>query len=313
MCPLLPLHCPNRLKEETELMREPGRLMTAMATPFRPDGTLDVNGASRLAMRLLETGTETIVVNGTTGESPVLSHEEKLLLFRTVREAVGDRAPVMMGTGTNCTADSVTLTREAEDAGADSILLVAPYYNRPPQEGLYQHFRTVAEATRLPVMLYNVPTRTVTDLLPGTVVRLSEVSNIFAVKEASGRLERTTEILAGARPGFRVYSGDDVSTLPMLALGAYGVVSVASHIVGPQINQMIGYYRSGEPEKATAAHVALAPLFAALSVTVNPIPLKCALKMLGLPGGNPRLPLVEATAAEAKIVRSALEQLKLLG
>ncbi|MCA1595592.1 MAG: 4-hydroxy-tetrahydrodipicolinate synthase [Chloroflexi bacterium] len=294
-------------------MREPGRLITAMATPFRDDGSLDEEGAGRLATVLVVTGTETVLVNGTTGESPVLSHDEKFRLLRAVRAAVGSRVPVMMGTGTNNTAESAALTREAEDAGADSILVVAPYYNKPPQEGLYQHFRVVAAATKLPVMLYNVPTRTVTDILPETVVRLTETENIFAIKEASGQITRTSEILAQARPGFRVYSGDDVSTLAMMALGAHGVVSVASHLVGRQIGSLIEAHLCGEPEKAAGIHRRLAPLIRALFVTVSPIPLKAALRLMGLPGGGLRLPLVEASPAEAAAVREALEELNLLG
>ncbi|MCA1596610.1 MAG: 4-hydroxy-tetrahydrodipicolinate synthase [Chloroflexi bacterium] len=294
-------------------VREPGRLITAMATPFRDDGSLDEEGAARLASHLVETGTETVLVNGTTGESPALSRDEKFRLFQAVRKEVGGRAPVMMGTGTYDTAESVRLTRQAEEAGADFILVVAPYYNKPPQEGLYQHFSAIAAATALPVMLYNVPTRTVTDILPETVIRLAETQNIFAIKEASGHINRTSEILSRARPGFRVYSGDDVSTLPMMSLGAHGVVSVASHVVGRQIHSLIEAHVCGEPEKAASIHRMLAPVFRALFITVSPIPLKAALRLLGLPGGGLRLPLIDASEAEVAAVREALEELNLLG
>ena len=292
-------------------MREPGRLITAMATPFCPDGSLDLDGTARLARHLVETGTECVVVSGTTGESPTLSHDEKLTLLDVVLGAVGDRIPVMMGTGTNSTSDSVTLTREAHQHGAGAALLVVPYYNKPTQEGLFQHFSTIAGATPIPVMLYNVPSRTVADLLPETVVRLSGVPNIFAVKEASGQVARTAEILSQARAGFRVYSGDDSLTLPILSLGGYGVVSVLANLSGEPLRAMIDAYLQGRPTVATEIHLAILPLLKALFITANPIPLKSALGMLGLPAGVPRLPLVSATPSEEAVIRKALDCLKI--
>lgn len=284
-----------------------------MATPFRADGSLDREGAARLAEHLVETGTETVLLNGTTGESPVLSHEEKFQLLDTVIEAVGKEVPVMMGTGTYSTAESVALTREAEAHGADSILLVVPYYNKPPQDGLFWHFSTIADETTLPVMLYNIPSRTVTDLQPKTIIRLAEIPNIFAVKEASGVVTRTAEILALAPPDFRVYAGDDATALPIMSLGGYGVVSVLGNIAGQQLRSMIDAVVDGKREDAAARYAALLPLLEALFVTVNPIPLKAALKMLDLPGGSPRLPLIDATPAEEAIVKKALQAVKLLG
>jgi 4-hydroxy-tetrahydrodipicolinate synthase len=288
-------------------MREPGRLMTAMATPFTPDGSLDRAGADRLARHLVGSGTTSVLVNGTTGESPTLTHDEKFRLLDIVSEALG--GGVWMGTGTNSTRESIDLTREAHERGAAGILLVAPYYNRPPQEGLYRHFAAIAETTDRPVMLYNVPTRTVTDILPDTVIRLSTIPNIIGIKEASGQINRTAEILAGARPGFRVYSGDDVATLPILALGGYGVVSVASHLVGRRIEAMIAAHLEGNTGEAARIHGELLPLLRALFVTTSPIPLKCALRLAGLPGGGVRPPLVEASAAEEAIVRRAMSDL----
>ena len=293
-------------------MREPGRLITAMATPFLGDGSLNRDGAARLARHLVDTGTETVLVNGTTGESPVLTHAEKFDLLDIVRGAVGRDAAVMMGTGTNSTSDSISLTREAEDHGADLILLVAPYYNKPPQEGLFSHFAAIANATRLPVMLYNVPGRTSSDILPETVIRLSEISNIFAVKEASGQVTRTAEILNGALPGFRVYSGDDALTLPILSLGGHGIVSVLSNLDGRPLRRLIDAYVRGAVTEAAAAHRELLPLFKALFITTSPIPLKAALKIMGLPGGSCRPPLVDATPAEVIVIRKAMQAARLL-
>jgi 4-hydroxy-tetrahydrodipicolinate synthase len=294
-------------------MREPGQLITAMATPFAPDGSLDKDGAGVLARHLLSQGTEAIVICGTTGESPVLSHDEKLELLDTVRQAVGAQAPIYIGTGTNSTAGSISLTREAEEHGADGVLLVAPYYNRPPQSGLYQHFAAIASSTSLPAMLYNIPSRTGVDILPETIIQLSEAPNIFAVKEASGQVTRTAEILARAQPGFRVYSGDDSLLLPMMSLGACGIVSVASHVAGMRLRSLIDAYLAGQVQQAASIHQSLIPLFKALFITTNPIPLKSALKLMGLPAGSPRLPLVDATPAETAAVRHAMESLGLLG
>lgn len=287
-----------------------GRLLTAMVTPFGADGEVDCERAGQLAERLLAAGNDGVVVAGTTGESPVLSHAEKIRLFAAVREAVGRKGLVMAGTGSNNTADSVELSRRAAETGVDGLLLVTPYYNKPPQEGLYQHFGAIARAVEIPVMLYNVPTRTVTNLQPGTVVRLArDFRNIVAVKECV--TEQVAEILAGA-PDLDVYSGDDAATLPMLAQGAVGVVSVAGHVVSPQIAEMIAAHMQGNPARAAALHRQLLPVFRGLFATTNPILVKAALEMTGFPAGDVRLPLVNATEAERTALRRVLEGAGLL-
>ncbi len=281
-------------------MVEIGRLLTAMVTPFTPEGAVDYDGAKRLALALLESGSDGVVVSGTTGESPTLSVEEKLRLFREVKAAVGDRGAVIAGTGNYSTAESIELSREAAQAGADGLLLVVPYYNKPPQEGLYRHFRAIAESTPLPCILYNVPTRTSLNMTAETVVRLSEVPNIAGVKEASGDLEQAGRIIADARPGFRVWSGNDQDTLPILAVGGYGVVSVTGHLVGRQIKDMIEAHLAGRAEEARAIHLRMLPLVKACFLVSNPIPVKYALNLVGFPAGGYRLPLCEPDAATAE-------------
>ncbi len=286
-----------------------GRLLTAMVTPFDKDLQVDYERAQELAVRLLETGSDGVVVCGTTGESPTLTNEEKLRLFREVKSAVGNRGVVIAGTGNYCTAESVELTREAEEIGVDGIMLVVPYYNNPPQEGLYRHFRTVAEATRLPVILYNIPARSPRNLEPATVVRLAQdVPNIQAVKEASKNLEQVAEIVAKTPPGFLVYSGDDSITLPVLSVGGYGVISVAAHVVGPQMRQMIDAFVAGRWEEAVRINNHLLPLFKALFATTNPILVKSALRLTGFDCGSLRLPLVPATSKEEEALATVLEQ-----
>ncbi|MCL6451034.1 MAG: 4-hydroxy-tetrahydrodipicolinate synthase [Acetobacteraceae bacterium] len=293
-------------------MKDWGRVITAMVTPFGPDLAVDWARAAELARRLVDSGSDGLVVGGTTGESPTLTEAEKLKLWETVVEAVGDRVPVIAGTGTNSTAASVSLTRRAEVAGVDGVMLVTPYYNKPPQEGMYRHFREVAESTRLPVLLYNVPGRTGANLLPETVARLAEVPNIVALKEASGSLEQVAQVVRLAPPGFRVYSGDDSLTLPVLASGGYGVVSVASHLVGQEMQQMVRAYLGGDAAEAARLHLRLTPLFKALFITANPIPVKCALALCGFPVGGLRLPLVEASSGEREALARVLSELGLL-
>ncbi|MBM3458563.1 MAG: 4-hydroxy-tetrahydrodipicolinate synthase [Armatimonadetes bacterium] len=291
---------------------ELGRLITAMVTPMLPDGAVDYPGAARLARHLVENGNEGLVVCGTTGESPTLTQEEKLGMFRTVREAVGDRARVIAGTGNYCTRESIELTREAEAIGVDGAMLVVPYYNNPPQEGLYQHFRAIADATRLPILLYNVPTRSPRNMEAETTIRLAEVPNIVAIKEASGKLEQIGEIIARTPPSFRVYSGDDSATLPLMSMGAHGIISVAGHVAGKWIAEMIQAFVGGQVETAARLHGRLLPLFNACFCTTNPIPIKAALNLLGLPAGGVRLPLIPATEAQIGQVRAELERLELL-
>ena len=289
-----------------------GRVITAMVTPFHKDGSVNYAQAKKLARHLVESGSDGLVVAGTTGESPTLTKEEKVALFQAVVEEVGGKAAVIAGTGTNSTAESVALTQAAERAGVDGVMLVGPYYNRPSQEGLYQHFATIARSTRLPVMLYNIPGRTAVNILPGTVARLAEMENVVAIKEASGSLEQVTELRRLLPDHFAIYSGDDSLTLPMLALGAKGVVSVASHLAGRRIQEMLNAFTAGNVTLAAKIHAELFPLFKVLFITTNPVPVKAALNFLGLQVGGPRLPLVEATEAEKEKIRECLEQLNLV-
>lgn len=283
-----------------------GRVLTAMVTPFDESGQVDYQKARELAAALLDSGTDGLVLTGTTGESPTLSTEEKLRLYGEIRSAIGGRGQIIAGSCNYNTAESVELSKEAQRIGVDGILGTVPYYNKPPQEGLYQHFRTIAEAVPLPMILYNVPTRTVTNMLPETTIRLSEIDSIVGIKEASGNLEGIAKIIENSSPGFRVWSGDDSSTLPILSIGGYGIVSVAAHLVGKQIQRMIQAYLGGDPEGAARLHRAMLPLVNSLFVVTNPIPLKYALDKLGFQVGKPRLPLVELDARSAAVVDAAL-------
>ncbi|MDP2727388.1 MAG: 4-hydroxy-tetrahydrodipicolinate synthase [Dehalococcoidia bacterium] len=288
-----------------------GRLITAMVTPFDEGGKVDFSQTKRLARALLDSGSDGLVVSGTTGESPTLSREEKLRLFAEVKESVGDRGAIIAGTGSYSTAESIELTREAEKAGVDGILLVVPYYNKPTQEGLYQHFRAIAEATSLPCIIYNVPSRTVTNLAPETVLRLAKVPNIAGIKEASGNLEQVARIIQGCPKDFLVWSGNDNDTFHIMAMGGYGVISVASHLVGFQIRQMIEHCVDGEMAAAAAIHMALLPLVNALFVVSNPIPVKYAVNQVGFRVGKPRLPLTEPDEKTAETIRKTLGNYKI--
>ncbi|MGH2348965.1 MAG: 4-hydroxy-tetrahydrodipicolinate synthase [bacterium] len=288
-----------------------GPVLTAMATPFDENGAVDIEQATALAKRLVDNGSDGIVVAGTTGESPTLSDDEKVQLFRAVKDAVGGRAKVVAGTGTNDTRHSVHLTKEAAAAGVDGILLVNPYYNRPSQDGLYAHFRTIAESTSLPCMLYNIPGRTGVNAAPETIARLADVPNIVAVKEASGSLDQASEIRRRTSPDFLIYSGDDSLTLPILSVGGTGIVSVASHLAGREIAEMVRAYARGDVRKALDVHLKLFPLFKVLFITTNPVPLKAALNLSGFNVGKPRLPLVEATAKEKEQIGTVLKELAL--
>lgn len=292
-------------------MADFGRVLTAMATPFDESGAVDFEQAASLAKHLVANGSDGIVVAGTTGESPTLSDEEKIRLVRAVKDAVAGRALVVAGTGTNDTRHSVHLTKDAQRAGADGILLVNPYYNRPSQDGLYAHFRTIAESTPLPCMLYNIPGRTGVNTAPETIARLAEMPNITAVKEATGNLDQASEIRRLTKDDFQIYSGDDSLTLPMLAVGGAGVVSVASHLAGREIREMVQAYQQGDVRRAVQLHIRLFPLFRVLFITTNPVPLKAALNMSGIKVGKPRLPLVEATAKEKEQIGAVLKALAL--
>jgi 4-hydroxy-tetrahydrodipicolinate synthase len=289
-----------------------GSVITAMVTPMDRLLAVDYDRAAALAKRLIDSGSDGLVVCGTTGESPTLTDEEKVRLFRTVREAAGGRAKVIAGTGTYNTAHSIHLTREAERAGCDGVLLVNPYYNKPSQEGMYQHFKAVAESTSLPVMLYNIQGRTSVNCEPATIARLAEIRNIVAVKESSGSLDQMSQIRKLTPPEFHLYSGDDSLTLPLLAVGGTGIVSVAAHLAGREIKAMIQAFQAGDTRQALTLHLRLWPLFKVLFITSNPTPVKAALALAGFDVGGLRLPLVEATAREREQIASVLKELALL-
>jgi 4-hydroxy-tetrahydrodipicolinate synthase len=281
--------------------------MTAMVTPFDENLEIDYHQVSILIEHLIRTGTDTIVVGGTTGESPTLTKEEKVSLFQYVVKEANGRAKVIAGTGSNNTKASIELTRQAENVGVDGIMLVVPYYNKPSQEGLYQHFKTIAEATSLPIMLYNIPGRSAINMQVETILRLAEVPNIVAVKEASGDLTAVAMLAEKAAAGFRVYTGDDKATLPTMSVGGYGVVSVASHVIGLEMKEMIQSFLSGEVIKAAALHRKYLPIFEGLFITSNPVPVKYALIKKGINVGSVRLPLVPATERETKIIDQLFE------
>lgn len=288
-----------------------GRLLTAMVTPMTPDRTVDYKRAAELAHHLVTSGSDGLVVSGTTGESPTLSTSEKLRLFETVVEAVGDKVPVIAGTGSYNTAESVEFSRAAEKTGVHGLLLVTPYYNRPTQEGLYQHFKAIAESVGIPCILYNVPSRTAINMTAQTTLRLAEVPNIAGIKECAD-LGQLADILSGAPENFKVWSGDDAALLPYLAVGAYGIVSVASHVVGPQMQELIAAFREGQIEQAAAWHRRLLPVFRGLFAVTNPVLVKAAMEMTGFPVGPLRLPLVEATDSERQALREVLASSGLL-
>lgn len=286
--------------------------MTALITPFDDRGRCDAGLAAELARRLCARGSDGFVLAGTTGESPTLSPAEKLTLCRAVRRAVDGRAAVWLGTGSYNTAESVELTAAAEDAGAQGVMAVVPYYNRPPQQGLLRHFTAIAAATRLPVMVYNIPGRTGCNLLPQTLARIAgEAPNVTAVKEASRDLEQVGEIVRLV-PDLHVYSGDDALTLPIMALGGRGVVSVASHLVPERLSELLEACAAGRWDRAREVHVQLLPLYRALFLTTNPIPIKFALRLIGFTVGGFRPPLCEPLPAEAAAIEAALRQFGLI-
>jgi 4-hydroxy-tetrahydrodipicolinate synthase len=288
-------------------MKELGRLITAMVTPFDEKGEVDYEQAKKLALALIASGSDGVVVVGTTGESPTLVRAEEYRLFREIKEAVGGKGSVIAGTGSNSTAEAVGATREAEKVGVDACLLVVPYYNKPTQEGLYLHFKTVAENTSLPCIMYNVPSRTVVNMTAETVIRLSKIDNIIGVKEASGNFEQISRIIQETGDDFFVWSGNDTDTFSLMALGGYGIISVASHVVGKQIKQMIESFISGKVAEAAAMHRKLLPLVNALFIVSNPIPVKYAVNQVGFRVGKPRLPLTEPDEKTAAIIKDTLK------
>jgi 4-hydroxy-tetrahydrodipicolinate synthase len=288
-----------------------GRVLTAMVTPFAADGSVDLALAARLADHLVAHGSDGLVLCGTTGESPTLSWEEQHQLFAAVKESVGGRAQLLAGSGSNCTAEAVEATREAAALGADGALVVVPYYNKPPQDGLEAHFRAVASAApELPLMLYNIPGRTGCSLAPDTTARLLDLANVVSFKAASGTTEEVSQLRALCGDRLAIYSGDDGLLLPMLAVGAVGVVSVASHLVGPQLQALIQAFLAGDTTTALTHHDRLLPLFKALFCTTNPIPVKAALEISGWPVGAPRLPLLPADSDVRQRLSSILAALR---
>jgi 4-hydroxy-tetrahydrodipicolinate synthase len=288
-----------------------GRLLTAMVTPFDDSGDVDYEQAKRLALALLASGSDGVVVAGTTGESATLSFEEHVRLIAEVKSAVGGKGTVVAGTGSNCTREAIELTEEAERIGVDACLLVVPYYNKPTQEGLYLHFSAIAASTSLSCILYNVPSRTITSLSPDTVIRLSQIDNIIGLKEASGSMDQVAKILDGIDKEFLLYSGNDSDTFSILTLGGYGVISVASHLVGEQIKEMMEKVIAGEVAQGAAIHRHLLPLFNALFIVSNPIPVKHALNHLGFAVGKPRLPLTPADEKSAAAIEAVLKNYKI--
>ncbi|MCL2757459.1 MAG: 4-hydroxy-tetrahydrodipicolinate synthase [Coriobacteriia bacterium] len=282
-------------------MKEPafGRFITAMLTPFDTSLELDLNRAQELAVRLVDAGNDALIINGTTGESPTVFYPQKISLFKAVIEAVGGRVPIIANVGDNCTADSIDFARNVEKLGVDGVMLVVPYYNKPPQEGMYQHFRSIANAVDLPVILYNIPGRCVVNMEANTTLRLAhDVENIIAVKEASGKLEQITAIVTGAPEGFVVYSGDDEMTFPLMNVGGYGVISTIGNVTPARMREVVYAIADGDHTKALACHLALLPLMRELFVTTNPILPKAAMRLLGFDCGGVRLPLVDATPAQ---------------
>ncbi|MEO0356160.1 MAG: 4-hydroxy-tetrahydrodipicolinate synthase [Cyanobacteria bacterium P01_A01_bin.3] len=289
-----------------------GRVLTAVVTPFTPEGKLNAPEAAQLAKYLVDNGTDTLVVCGTTGESPTLTWDEEFELYSVIRTAVAGRAKVIAGTGSNSTEEAISATRKVADMGLDGTLQVVPYYNKPTQAGLYEHFRAIASCSDIPILLYNIPGRTGVNLEAGTVAQLAQLPTVVGIKEASGSMDAVSEIRKTAPPDFAIYSGDDSLTLPLLSLGGSGVVSVASHLIGPQLQQMIQDFQAGRLQDALATHLKFLPLFKDLFVETNPTPVKTALQLQGWNVGSVRMPLAPLTPTSVETLKSTLESLGLL-
>jgi 4-hydroxy-tetrahydrodipicolinate synthase len=284
-----------------------------MVTPFKADGAVDYKKAEELAKYLIANGSDGLVVHGTTGESPTLTHEEEYELYKTVKKAVGGQTRIIAGTGSNSTAETLEATAHAEKIGVDGIMIVVPYYNKPSQEGMFQHYKTVAESTKLPIIIYNIPGRTGVNMLPDTVARLAKIKNIVGIKEASGIMEQVSEIREETPKEFMIYSGDDDKTLEIMKRGGIGIISVASHIVGRDIKKMCEAMASGNIDEAEKLQRKLSPIFKVLFITSNPVPVKAALAMIGHPVGGVRLPLVAANDSEKEQIKKVLKDLALVG
>ena len=288
-------------------MRTPapfGRLITAMITPFAKDGSIDWDGVATLATHLADHGHDAIAVNGTTGEAPTTKSSEKLEIIKVVKSTVGSRVKVLSGAGDNETSYTVEQAKRSADAGADGLLIVTPYYNKPPQAGIEAHFKAVASATDLPIMMYDIPGRTGVEIESDTIVRLFELPNIVALKDAKGNLAATSDVIA--RCGIPVYSGDDILNLPFLSIGAVGFVSVCGHTVGSELKEMLDAWFAGDTARALEIHQKLIPVFKGTFKTQGAILTKAAMNLMGLPGGTTRLPLVDATPAQIATLRDDL-------
>src|SRR5699024_4216404 len=289
-----------------------GKVLTAMVTPFDEQGNINWEQTTNLVEHLLATGTDGLVVSGTTGESPTLTEDEKIDLFKHVVQIVNKRVPVIAGTGSYNTKASIDLTKKAEDCGVDGIMLVNPYYNKPNQSGLYEHFKAIAMETTLPVMLYNIPSRSAVKMDAETIIQLSQLDNIVSVKEASGDLDQVAEIIEKTDDQFTVYSGDDSSALPILAIGGDGAVSVASHIIGSDMQAMVKAFDAGDVQKAAAIHRQLLPMMKGLFQAPSPAPVKAALRLKGINVGSVRLPLVDLTEEETAVLHNLMKQTELV-
>ncbi len=292
-------------------MKKLGRLLTAMVTPFNEKGEVDYEQAKKLALALLDSGSEGVVLAATTGEAPTLTWEEEMRLFTEVKAAVGNRGNIVAYTGSNSTAEAVEATEKAEKIGVDACLSVVPYYNRPNQEGIYQHFKAIAESTSLPIIMYNIPSRVVVNMEPETIARLSKIDNIVGVKEASGNMEHVAKTLNNAREGFLIWSGNDNDTFLIMALGGYGVIGVTTHLVGKQYKKMIDLILKSQIAEAAAIHRNLVPLVNAMFSVPSPAPIKYALNHLGFRVGKPRLPLVEPDEKSAALINDTLKKYKI--
>ncbi|WP_302389806.1 4-hydroxy-tetrahydrodipicolinate synthase [Eggerthella sinensis] len=290
-----------------------GRMIPAMVTPFDENRELDLNKAQALAARLVDGGSDSLIINGTTGESPTVFYPQKMELFRAVVEAVGDRVPVIANVGDNCTADTVNFARDVAELGVDGFMCVVPYYNKPPQEGMYQHFRTIADAVELPIILYNIPGRCVVNMEAETTLRLAhDCGNVVAVKEASGKMDQIKAIVDGAPDDFAVYSGDDAATFDIMKLGGTGVISTIGNVSPKRMKEIVDLCAAGEWEAAAAANERLMPLMTGLFETSNPILVKEALKLLGFPVGGVRLPLVDATPEQSERLAAVMREVGVL-
>jgi len=292
-------------------MKKFGRLLTAMVTPFNVKGQVDYAQAKKLAKALLESGSDGLVVSGTTGESPTLTAEEKLRLFEEIRAAAGKKTTIVAGTGNYNTQESIELTKEAEKTGVDACLLTVPYYNKPNQEGLYQHFKAIAGSTRLPCIIYNVPSRTITNLAAETAVKLSKIDNIVGIKEASADFGQIARIIDGVDRDFMVYSGNDADTFPILSLGGYGVIGVITHLVGRQYKKMMDLFFAGKIEESARLHRSFIPLVNTMFMIGSPMPIKYALNYLGFRVGKPRLPLVVPDEKTRAVIEQTLKDYKI--